>query len=238
MNEYVSLFTNPSRKARGTVCRVAIPLASGFACDQIDIRKVCMKTIKMFSAACTVVFALVALSASAATAHEWLQQSLRLEKNVNVTQKASYKFGIGGFSYIRFGCEFEEKGTVGTGGKGEVTSIKEVKCYENNACQAGSSQTVEALHLPWHTELVTFESGLGNKITTAEPEWKIKCKLTDGENLTETCEIYSTASLKSLEYSVEETLKDDNKTRCFNHSKFELEGGGLLEEKINGIQAR
>ncbi|HEY3830422.1 MAG TPA: hypothetical protein VGL57_14610 [Solirubrobacteraceae bacterium] len=197
-----------------------------------------MKTIKMLSGACALVCALTALSASVATAHEWLQSGIPLGKSVNVTQKASYKFGIGGFSYIRFGCEFEVKGTVGVGGKGEVTSVKEVKCYENNACQAGASQTVEAVHLPWHTELVTFEGGLGNKITTAEPEWKVKCKLASGENLTETCEIYSTASLKNLSFSVEETLKDYSKTRCLNHSDFELEGGGILEEKLNGIQAK
>jgi hypothetical protein len=197
-----------------------------------------MKTIRMFSVALTAACAFAALSTTAAAAHEWLQQGLPLTKNINVSGKANYKFGIGGFGYIRFSCEFEEKGTVGAGGKGEITSIKKGTCYENEACQAGASQTVEAVHLPWHTELVTFEGGLGNKITTAEPEWKIKCKLTDGENLTETCGIYPTASLKNLSYSVEETLKDYGKTRCFSHSKFELEGTNVLEEKINGLQAR
>jgi hypothetical protein len=190
-----------------------------------------MKTIKTLSAALTVVFAFAALSASAATAHEWKIRGLGLTKSVPVSQTATYKFldETNGASFI---CTVEEKGTVGPGAAGKITSIKELSCATSSEfCEA--APTLEALHLPWSTELVTFEGGLGNEITTKSPlpEWKWKCK-SHFETWTETCGVYPTMKAKNVSLGVEETFPEKDRTGCSNSSLFYEEKGGILKETV------
>jgi hypothetical protein len=187
-----------------------------------------MKTIKMLSAACAVVFALVALTATAATAHEWRLKGAPLTKSVKFSQTATYTFKdltIG----AEFICEVEEKGTVGPGAAGQITSVKEVSCADKALCK--TTPTIEAVRLPWNTELTTFEGGVGNHITSKEPEWKWKCEIVGFDILTEYCEVAPTMKVTNLaEGDVEESISDET-TSCFNGpGRFHTHGGGLLFE--------
>jgi hypothetical protein len=187
-----------------------------------------MKTIKTLSAVCTVVFALVALTATAASAHEWQIRRAPLTKSVKVSQTATYTFedrDVG----AQFTCELEEKGTVGPGAVGQITSIKEVSCSEIKGCQG---PTIEALYLPWNTELTTFEGGVGNHIKSPkDAEWKWKCQIIGGEKRTEYCEVAPTMKVTNLaERGVEESISSAQ-TSCFNATAgFFTKGGGLLFE--------
>jgi hypothetical protein len=185
-----------------------------------------MKTIKTLSAVCTVVSALVALTATAATAHEWRLSNAPLTKSVKVSQTATYTFkdkAIG----AEFTCKVEEKGTVGPGAAGQITGVKEVSCSDIASCK---SPTIEALDLPWNTELTTFESGVGNHITSKEPEWKWKCELLS-EKRTEFCAVAPTMKVTNLAlYGVEEAIGSET-TSCFNApGGFYTTGGGPLFE--------
>lgn len=186
-----------------------------------------MKTIKMLSVTCTVVFALTALSASAATAHEWQMRGEGLTKSTNVTQNATLLFEDTALG-AAFRCTVEEKGTIGVAGAGQIASIKQVSCASVSLCE-GATTKIEALKLPWNTELVTFEGGLGNHITTSSPEWKWQCKM-DGETRIETCLAAPTMTVKNVAPNVEETVSARTGYSCDNGGNLRAEGGGLLKQ--------
>jgi hypothetical protein len=188
-----------------------------------------MKNIKTVSVACAVAFAFAALWTTAATAHEWLKNGQPLTKSVNVTQKATYKWEQYG-TRIEFSCTVEEKGTVGPGAAGQITSIKEVECHYLNGCQG--PVTIEARKLPWNTELQTFEGGVGNHITSSQPEWRWECEFV-GEQRTETCAAVPTLSVKNLSLNVEESVHGVWNTRQCSGTGLEtgVEGSGVLKEE-------
>ncbi len=190
-----------------------------------------MKTIKMLSVACTVVFALAALSASAATAHEWQLKGKPLSEILNTKETATYKF-IDEATGASFNCTFEEKGTIGLGAEGKITSVKEESCQSNNGfCE--TTPTMEALKLPWSTKLVTYEGGVGNEITTKTPEWKWSCRVLLS-SYTEYCAVDPMMETKNVAPNVEETAAP-KRTSCLNAtSAFSTEKGGLLKEATFG----
>jgi hypothetical protein len=193
-------------------------------------QEVRMKTIKMLSAACAVVFALTALSASAATAHEWRWEGLPLTKAEKVVEiGARYEFADAG-ARITFECTVEQKGTVGPGAAGQITSFKVSECRTIEGCEASQTPTLEAVHLPWSTELVTFESGLGNTITTKGAEWKWTCKIL-GSNWTEHCTIAPTMNVTNLGFNVEEAYKNEPVISCFALGSFHVKASGVLQSE-------
>jgi hypothetical protein len=192
-------------------------------------QEVRMKTIKMLSAACAVVFAFTALSASAATAHEWLEHKvIPLTKSVKVKEYgARYEFADEG-ARITFECTVEQKGTVGPGAAGQIASFKVSECRTLEGCEASQAPTLEAVHLPWSTELVTFESGLGNTITTKGAEWKWTCMIL-GSNWTEHCTIAPTMNVTNLGFNVEEAYKNEPVIDCFALGSFHMKASGVLQ---------
>ena len=75
-------------------------------------------------------------------------------------------------------CEDTAEGPVGPGATGEVTKWTVSSCVGIAPCESGS--TIEPLHLPWHTELVT-SGGVTRETRTSAgkgaPGFKIKCKI-------------------------------------------------------------
>jgi hypothetical protein len=192
-----------------------------------------MKTIRLLSVACTVMFALAALTATAASAHEWKLSGIGLTKNVSSTQTPTYHFADRTNS-AEFDCTLEEKGTVGTGGLGQISSVKEVECKADRLCQ--TAPTIEAKNLPWNTELTTYEGKLVNRITSASPTWKGKCKVL-GMEWTETCGVATTMFTKNIAEGVEESYKNEKEiavTQCSNSSGFWVEGKGVLRGALTG----
>lgn len=186
-----------------------------------------MRTIKTLSAACTVVFAFTALSAAAATAHEWQLRSLPITKSVSVSEEANLRF-TDNTTGARIACTLEEKGTIGPGAAGQIATIKVASCTSLAGCQTGTVQ-FEALHLPWNTELQTFEAGLGNHILS-KPEWKWQCKLS-GSTWVQYCNANTNMTVKNVRPNVEETFNPSERTSCLvGGSGLSTEGGGLLKE--------
>ena len=74
-------------------------------------------------------------------------------------------------------CENTAEGSVTPGVAGEITKWPKSTCVGVKTCENGS--TVEALNLPWHTELVTVE-GVTREVLTGtghgEPGYKLACK--------------------------------------------------------------
>lgn len=168
----------------------------------------------------------VTAAAASAETHEWRLDSAPLTKSVKVSQTATYQFkdrAIG----AEFSCKVEEKGTVGPGAAGQITSVKGVSCSDIASCK---NPSIEALDLPWNTGLTTFEGGVGNHITSKEPEWKWKCELLS-EKRTEFCEVAPTMKVTNLAlFGVEETISSET-TSCFNApAEFYTAGGGTLFE--------
>jgi hypothetical protein len=188
-----------------------------------------MKTIKMLFVALTVVSALTAVSATAASAHEWKLLGMALTKSMSAKQTPTYHFADRTNS-AEFDCTLEENGTAGTGGLGQITSVKEVECKRDRLCQ--TNPTIEAKNLPWNTELTTYEGKLVNRITSASPTWKWKCQVL-GTEWTETCGVATTMFTKNIGEGVEEFYKNEKEiavTECSNSSGFWVEGKGVLRE--------
>ncbi len=198
-----------------------------------------MKTIKMFSTALTLAVAFTALSAGAATAHQWQKNGKALGSTTLVKATSELQFeNPGGFPPYDFdGCTIHEKGTVGLGGLGEITSVtgatgsKVISCVTVQNCK--TPITIEALNLPWKTELVTNEGVLQNHIK-GEAEWKIVCKEGSFQE-SDYCLVLPRASLTNVAKGVDETYSGT--TGCL-YGKLITRGTGLLsfpEEETYGI---
>jgi hypothetical protein len=76
-------------------------------------------------------------------------------------------------------CEDTAEGPVVPGNTGEITKVTMSKCVAVAPCEASSSTSLEALDLPWHTELVAIEGATRYVLAGSghgEPEVRMKCK--------------------------------------------------------------
>jgi hypothetical protein len=86
-------------------------------------------------------------------------------------------------------CEDTAEGPVVPGNTGEITKVTMSKCVAVAPCEASSSTSLEALDLPWHTELVAIEGATHYVLAGSghgEPEVRMKCKWL-GSLLTDEC---------------------------------------------------
>lgn len=77
-------------------------------------------------------------------------------------------------------CSARDEGSVGPGKLDRIEKITEIKCSTGEHCEEVSE--VEALNLPWQTEIFEIEKTTRDRITngktkTEAPGWKIKCKV-------------------------------------------------------------
>ncbi|MGH2853211.1 MAG: hypothetical protein ACRDLF_03345 [Solirubrobacteraceae bacterium] len=99
-----------------------------------------------------------------------------------------------GVSEVRCNAGGRSKGTVGPGGKDEVTSAEVEKSKENcrglKVCESESIKEVKAIHLPWKTELFETESAIQDKIegTGGGAGWKVVCSAAFVGERTDECE--------------------------------------------------
>ncbi|HEY3828022.1 MAG TPA: hypothetical protein VGL57_02385 [Solirubrobacteraceae bacterium] len=180
-----------------------------------------MKTIKTLGLTLVMTLALGALSASAAMAYEWQINGVGLTKasEVHWTSTLSFENSTEGYA---FRCTIAHKGTVSTGGAGEITSVtssggaKAIPCeltVHSNDCT--SALEIEAVNLPWHTELAAVSGELRDKLT-GSPEIKVLCKGIGGESRSNWCKP-STVGPHNVSGGVEE-IYDSNSphTVCFD----------------------
>lgn len=202
-----------------------------------------MKSIKTLCFTLGAILAFGALSASAATAYEWQINGTAVTKATAAHWTSTIKFENtydGGYAFT---CTIVHKGTIDTGGKVEITSIassggaKLIPCEVTRA-SAGlckSAIEVEAVGLPWTTELATV-GGVLRSQTAGSREWKIKCKGPAGETNTDWCGVTSTGP-HNVAGGVEE-IYDSNSphTACFDEGglSFVASGAELLAPESGG----
>ena len=98
---------------------------------------------------------------------------------------------IAGYGEIAVECEDAGSGTAGSAGTGEVTEWTPSKCVAARGKHCESEEAIEALNLPWHTELVFSEGKTIEAIASGgkgTPGLKLKCKAS-GEKFADECPV-------------------------------------------------
>jgi hypothetical protein len=142
---------------------------------------------------------------------------------------------------IRLKCEASGKGTVSFEGKGEISKWSMAKCESTSGCE--NEQKVEALNLPWHTQLASVGGVIRNEFEsggTGSPAFKFSCK-TLGFTMTSETTTVPGQIVKNLKGSVEEYFPNElincsegATDRCSLFGTFEnptVVGGGELQAK-------
>lgn len=168
-----------------------------------------MKIVKTLGLVLAVALMFGALSASAAMAYEWQLNGAPITKaeSISWTSKLTFENPTEEETY---NCTIAHKGSLTTEGRGEITSVtssggaKAISCEITHAGGLCEKEVeIEALNLPWATELATVNGVLRDKIL-GSPEWKIKCKkiiYTD----TNRCGASTNLGPHNLESGVQET---------------------------------
>jgi hypothetical protein len=136
---------------------------------------------KILTIALAIAFGVISIAPSLASASVWEVGEKSVTSNVAIKTKGAggLKFEdtktIGGAASVE--CEITAEGTVGTSGKGEVTSVSATGCKAIKVCEA-SGVSVKAVHLPWHTQLEEVESTRRERISSGgsgAPGWLVEC---------------------------------------------------------------
>lgn len=164
-------------------------------------------TFTRFGVLLGALFALAALwGASVASAAIWEYEGERLEHPYSYTapvERAQFEAvsSTGSREYY-LACSMKTAGVVEPGSKGEITSVTDSNGYSKIECSSegvsgletcGPPEQVEAVNLPWATELVgnVLEHNVHNVIKAGskggKPGWKITCKGGSVETLVENC---------------------------------------------------
>jgi hypothetical protein len=159
-----------------------------------------MKNVKVICASFLAALAFGAVSAAAANAApEWLENGAVMTKAEAATTKGTWTLdgdSFFGFVLTEINCDGALHGTVGPGGKDEVTSIEDLKNHKGGngvklecvvsstnpgGCKAGETAIVEPEHMPWPTKLVAGTTLPKDEFTGTpggaggEPGFTVKC---------------------------------------------------------------
>ena len=145
--------------------------------------------IKIFGLALVALLAFGASSASAAKPGTWKVGGAEV-----LSAKPFYASGTIEIQENYYGntfkCPFVQEGAVGPGAAGEITGKKVFNCTTGNRAPCNGSVELEAVNLPWKTELVTVAGLLRDKIKnggSGTPQWMLKCKGSSGETYNSYC---------------------------------------------------
>ena len=116
-----------------------------------------------------------------AASPSWAFNGSPLTKSVATTWSGKITITDGGPGAGPQSVECAEKGegSAGTGGAGEITKLTLSECATIKTCQK-SEITAEPVNLPWHTELVSIEGTLHDKLVSGgsgTPGINVKCKV-------------------------------------------------------------
>ncbi|HEY3829820.1 MAG TPA: hypothetical protein VGL57_11540 [Solirubrobacteraceae bacterium] len=190
-----------------------------------------MKKIRTLGLALVAVLAFAGISATGAIAYEWQQNGSALTKATAVTGESTLTLET--IVGSRYSCAILRKGTVGPGAAGEFTSItspsgaKAIPCtITHSGTECESQVEIEAVGLPWHTEITTESRNL----LTASHEWKITCKDSAHEVTTNWCLLPRSTALVNVSGGVEQAYDSISEhTSCFYGSHFVMTGSELLK---------
>ncbi len=120
-------------------------------------------------------------------------------------------------------CKLKDKGTIGPGKEGSITSMEFESCTGPAICSRGI--TVSTKRLPWSTEL--YESGAETRIKfKGNPTWEVTCK-TAIINRTITCEGETNAKIINTYPNVEAEFEGSSpRVKCNNLAGDEAAASG------------
>ncbi len=211
--------------------------------------------VKTFGLTLLALMAVGAISAAGATAHAW--------KHSSHTELVSpEKFiAIGAITFDdthhgnSYSCTIREEGTVGRGAVGQITSItgeypkKAITCNRQSGSEpCGNGEiVVEAVHLPWATELATIGGSLRNEIKLGSPpsqaEWAITCKGWIGGTFSERCLANTYTGVQNLSNGEVETFFSKGEFQspsleCYgSYVHLPLKGGVTIRGLEGGLEA-
>jgi hypothetical protein len=125
----------------------------------------------------TALLAFGALWVAGASANSWKMNGSPLTQPRSFTAEGTVEVEER-YRGDRYSCAFQQEGTVGPGATGEITGKKVYKCADKGGRLCESAVELEAVHLPWKTELVTVNGVVRYKVTnggSGKPYWEIKC---------------------------------------------------------------
>ena len=171
------------------------------------------------------------LSAEAGGALTWLHNEAPITEASAIGWKGTVTLSdfINGLGTIAVKCEDTGSGTAGVLGSGEMTQWTISNCSPVFSSHCESEAAIEALHLPWHTELAVVEGAIRNVITNGgkgTPLYKLKCKAS-GTNITDECPVPNMAM----------TNTKSGVTATFEKEKFSCVAGPSGDGQLEGSQA-
>ncbi len=173
-----------------------------------------MKRVHLIGIALMAAFAMAAVAASAASAHEWLEDGSPIASALKVNSKGTLeltdsKTTIGS---VTLECTGVDVGTIGPDAADKIEKVEEsplgsgktkIKCTSTN--RSCGSPEAEAVHLPWNTEIQTVGTETRDVIKNSGagvPGWAATCTVI-GIKVTDTCTAESNTALADVSPNVE-----------------------------------
>jgi hypothetical protein len=149
---------------------------------------------------------------------EWQFNGSPITEAKNVTLSGSFQLSsqVPGLGRIGVHCEDTGKGKAGSTYKGEITSLTFSNCSKVIGTGCESAASIEALHLPWSTELATVKSAPRNYIVSSgkgAPEFVLTCKTVEGMTK-EYCRGQRSTAMANASGKVTATYSSEEKFSC------------------------
>lgn len=196
-----------------------------------------MLRIRIIGLAIMAVFAMTAVAASSASAHEWLIGGKPITAAKTIMSHGTLLLedseATGGA--VAVNCPGFDTGTVGPGALDVITKVSstelgatnDINCTFEKAglCESSTTPTALAINLPWMTEIYTASNGEIRDMITADgagsPGWKVTCKAPILGTTSDECTVaLGSTALANVTGGVDATFeKESQKAKCSKGGK-------------------
>lgn len=155
----------------------------------------------------------------------------KLGSSLGATSTGALTIEDRGFK-IGLNCGAYLKGTLEPGGKGTISAWEATACKPVGMCE--SVNTVVAVNLPWHTELVASGGTIRDRIVSGgsgTPQWKFECTGL-GARWNDTCGVNTSPQVWNLSSEVEAVFEEIGEHVVCSDSSQEKAGVWLGKLKI------
>ncbi|MGA9875710.1 MAG: hypothetical protein WBQ21_07870 [Solirubrobacteraceae bacterium] len=189
-------------------------------------------------AALTLWCAVPALAAS--TKARWMLGGTPVTESTSTTWKGTFTLVDSKVPLLgsqKIACEDEATGSVSPTGAGGITKWTSSNCsgtIGSYVCEKSRPITAEAMHLPWHTELVLVEGAVRDVLVGAGKEpagFKMKCYVDGGAMGEDSCSGTLSPTTNNVSGGVTAVFNASEKLNCAQGGSGSgtLEGGQTLE---------
>jgi len=181
--------------------------------------------MKIIGLALVAVFAISAVASASASALQWLSNGKPITSPISISSTSVGKLLLADLSAtggaVAIECTGTDKGTVGPGAMGAVSSITATSCSfqsgKNGSCTAGDKVTAVAVNLPWLTGLTTVGSNTHIPLsgTGGNPGWSVECTVGGIIKVQDTCTSAAAAPLAiNVSEGVDATFEAPETASC------------------------